>query len=185
MSGSEIDAVLAFWQNAGAKAWFSKSDAFDAQIEQRFGAVHRAAASGAHDDWAATAKGALALIIVLDQFSRNLFRDDPRAFAQDEKAREIAHSAIANGFDDEIAKTFDPKLRSFFYMPFMHGEDIDCQDFCVACFSRIGDEDGLKHANIHRDIIQRFGRFPHRNPTLARETTPAEQAFLDSGGFKG
>ncbi len=178
-----IDAVVSFWREAGYEAWYKRSDDFDRQIRDRFGALHSAAARGAHDDWAQSAPGALALLIVLDQFSRNLYRGDARAFAQDAQARAVAHKAIKAGFDAEVAETVDHALRPFFYMPFMHSEDLEDQDYCVERFREIDNADGLKYAEIHRDVIAKFGRFPHRNPALGRTMTDDEQAFLDDGGF--
>ena len=181
----DIDAVIAFWREAGPDAWFTKSDEFDAAMRTKFGALQEKASAGERDHWAKSAKGALALLLLLDQFSRNLFRGDARAFAQDAHARAIADAALDSGYDAEIAETLDPRLRSFFYLPFMHSEDVADQDRCVALYEAMGDEESLKYAHIHRDIIVRFGRFPHRNPALGRDTTAEEQAFLDAGGFSG
>lgn len=172
--------ILEFWTAAGPAKWYAKDDAFDAAIKARFEATYGAAAGGAHDDWAATPEGALALIIVLDQFPRNMFRDDARAFATDAKARDTANAAIENGFDSKIAAP----LNQFFFMPLMHSEHLADQDRCVAAFAD-GTPENRKYAEIHRDIICRFGRFPHRNAVLGRTTTPEEQAFLDHGGFAG
>ena len=110
-----------------------------------------------------------------------MFRDSPRAWATDRLARDVADASIAQGFDQSI----DEKLRAFFYLPFMHSEDLEDQLYCVELCRALGNEDNLKYAEIHADVIRRFGRFPHRNDVLGRETTPEEQAFLDSGGFAG
>lgn len=174
-------SVVEFWRTAGYEAWFSKSDDFDRQIRERFGELHAAAANGELDNWRKEPESALALIILLDQFSRNLYRDDARAFAQDEKACEIADAAIESGFPEKV----DPELRSFFYMPFMHSEKIADQRRSISLQHALGGRDSLKYAIIHHDIIHRFGRFPHRNKVFGRYTTPAEQAFLKSGGFSG
>lgn len=172
--------ILKFWSEAGPQKWYAKDDAFDAAIRARFLATHEAAKAGLLDAWAETADGALALVIALDQFPRNLFRDDARAFAADAKAREMAHAAMAKGFDRQIP----PPLQQFFYLPLMHSEDLADQNRCVALFAD-GAEQNRRYAEIHRDVIARFGRFPHRNAVLGRITTPEEQTFLDEGGFAG
>jgi len=173
--------VVDFWIEAGRKRWFAKDAAFDAQIRERFEAAHHAAARGELDDWRRTAEGALALLLLLDQFPRNLWRGSPHAFATDPLAREIAEASIDRGFDDAV----DPTLRQFFYLPFEHSEDLGDQDRAVMLSEASGDADLLKWARIHRDIIRQFGRFPHRNRCLGRATTQAEEAFLQGGGFGG
>lgn len=140
-----------------------------------------AAARGQYDGWADTAEGALALLILLDQFPRNLFRGSAHSYATDGKARAVARAAIARGFHREVA----PELRQFFLLPFEHSESLADQDEARRLADELGDPDTRKWADIHRDIIARFGRFPHRNAALGRETTPAEQEFLDDGGFSG
>lgn len=175
------DDVLAFWRGAGPDKWFKKDAAFDADIRARFLATHEAAARGAFAAWEASAEGALALVIVLDQFPRNMFRDDARAFAADALARVVADRAIARGFDATVPKS----LRAFFYLPFEHSENLADQERCVTLNRATGNADALKWAEIHADIIRRFGRFPHRNKVLGRKTTPEEQVFLDAGGFAG
>lgn len=177
--------VLDFWLQAGPKSWFSHDRALDAEILARFQPLHLAASRGELMDWAGTASGALALLIVVDQFPRNMWRGSAHAFATDALARAVAGAAIAKGFDLEV----DPQLRPFFYLPFEHSERIEDQDravgLCQALRDAAGDEDTLKWALLHRDIVARFGRFPHRNRAFGRETTPEEQAFLDGGGFSG
>ena len=173
--------VVAFWREAGPKAWFKKDDAFDEEIRRRFLQVHEAAADGRLTDWEAGAEGALALLILLDQFPRNMFRGTARMFAGDPMARAIAAGAIVRGFDAQVPN----EMRGFFYLPFEHSEDIADQARSVAFYKAIDDADGLKWAELHADIIRRFGRFPHRNAMLGRATTAEEQAFLDGGGFKG
>ena len=175
------DAILDFWFQAGPEKWWVRDVDFDTAIAERFSDTHALAGRGELDDWAGDKNSALALIIVLDQFSRNLFRDDALAYAQDAKARDIARDAIAAGFDT----TVEGHQRQFFYLPFMHAEDLAMQDYCVAHYRLLGDENSLRFADLHRDIICRFRRFPHRNRVLGRPTSPAEQAFLDSGGFAG
>jgi len=176
-----FDTVLAFWREAGPDKWFKKDATFDDDIRRRFVETYEAAAAGQLADWAATPEGALALVIVLDQFPRNLFRDSARAFATDPLAREVTDRALWRGFDRSVA----PELRTFFYLPFEHSESLADQERCVALCRASSDADALKWAELHADIIRRFGRFPHRNAALGRATTPQEQAFLDSGGFSG
>jgi uncharacterized protein (DUF924 family) len=172
--------VLAFWRAAGPDKWFAKDTAFDDEIRARFLATYEAAAARTLA-WADTAEGALALLIVLDQFPRNMFRGSARTFAADPLAREVATRAIARGFDSQVAV---PE-RGFFYLPFEHSETLADQEHCVALNRASGDADALKWAELHADIIRRFGRFPHRNAVLDRATTPEEQVFLDGGGFAG
>jgi uncharacterized protein (DUF924 family) len=173
--------ILGFWRSAGPKKWFAKSAAFDEAIRLKFEPVHHAAARGEYDGWAATPETALALLILLDQFPRNLYRGSAHAFATDPKARVVARAAVDAGFDRQV----EPELRNFFYLPFEHSEDITDQDYALALCTEAGDENNLKFAVIHRDIIVRFGRFPHRNACLGRMTTAEEQEFLDEGGFSG
>ncbi len=173
--------VVAFWREAGPDRWFNRDDAFDRQIAERFAVTHAEAAAGRLSDWADTPEGALALIILLDQFSRQLYRGRPEAFAQDPMALALARRSIEAGYDWQC----DPAIRSFFYLPFMHSEAIADQERCVLLFHRSSGFEGLKYALEHREIIRRFGRFPHRNAILGRHTTPAEQSFLDGGGFAG
>lgn len=173
--------VLDFWFSAGPQKWFSKDDAFDGAIRERFLPAYEAAAAGRLTDWEATPEGALALVIVLDQFPRNMFRGSPRTFATDALALGVAKQSITQGFDMQLGL---PK-RNFFYLPFMHSENLADQERCVELSRRSGDQNTLKYAELHTDIIRRFGRFPHRNAVLGRATTPEEQAFLDAGGFAG
>jgi len=172
--------VVAFWREAGPKRWFEKDAAFDDDIRHRFLKVHEAAAAGKLTAWEANAEGALALLILLDQFPRNMFRGQARAFASDPMALAIASRAILNGFDGAF-----PDLRGFFYLPFEHSENLADQEKGIAFYKAVDDADGLKWAVIHADIIRRFGRFPHRNAVLGRVSTTEEQAFLDGGGFAG
>jgi len=175
------DDVLAFWRAAGEQKWFAKNDAFDAEIKSRFLPTYEAAAKGALADWEATPEGALALTIVLDQFPRNMFRRDARAFAADAAARAVADRALARGFDRQVPED----QRLFFYLPFEHSEAMADQDRCCALVKALGNPDLLHWAELHADIIRRFGRFPHRNGVLRRTTTPAEKAYLDADGFAG
>jgi len=173
--------VISFWRQAGPEKWFKKVDAFDEAIRLKFEPVHHAAARGEYDAWAQDAEGALALLILLDQFPRNLYRGSAHAFATDPKARAIARAAVEAGLDRKV----EPALRNFFYLPFEHSEDLADQDFCLALTTEAGEPDDIKWAGLHRDIIVRFGRFPHRNASLGRVTTAEEQEFLDEGGFSG
>jgi uncharacterized protein (DUF924 family) len=172
--------VTGFWSKAGPAKWWTKSDAFDDAIRLRFEPVHHAAARGEYAAWEATADGALALVLL-----RNLYRGSAHAFATDPLARSIARLAVETGKD----RATTPELRSFFYMPFMHSEDLADQDMAVALFEAYDAETGelsnLKYAVEHREIIRKFGRFPHRNPMLGRAMTPQERVFLDGGGFGG
>jgi uncharacterized protein (DUF924 family) len=178
---SEPREVLAFWQEVGAKKWFAKDEALDAAIRDRFLVAYERAAAGELGDWETTAEGALALVIVLDQFPRNMFRGLARIYAADPLARAVADRALERRFDDVVP----PDLRTFFYLPFMHSENLADQERCVALYRAVNDAYSLRYAEDHADIIRRFGRFPHRNEALGRATTAEEQAFLDAGGFAG
>jgi len=173
--------VVGFWLQAGPGKWFKKLVAFDEAIRLKFEPVHHRAARGEYDAWIDDPQGALALLILLDQFPRNLYRGSAHAFATDPKARAFALVAVDKGFDREV----EPILRNFFYLPFAHSEGLADQDFGLALCTEAGDADNIKWAGLHRDIIVRFGRFPHRNHALGRTTTPEEQQFLDDGGFAG
>ena len=174
-------SVLAFWRAAGPEQWFKKDTAFDEDIRARFLETYDAAAAGKLSDWEQTAEGALALTIVLDQFPRNMFRGDARTYAADPRARAVVDRALLRGFDQKVPLSD----RQFFYLPFEHSEAMADQERCCALFAATGDAELLKWAELHADIIRRFGRFPHRNAVLGRTTTAEEQTFLDGGGFKG
>ena len=173
--------VLAFWTEAGPDRWFTKDDGFDAEVRRRFFGLWQLAADGALAAWEASDDGALALVIVMDQFPRNMFRGDARTYATDPQARDVAVRAIENGVDGRV----DAALRGFFYMPLMHSEALADQERCIEVFRKTNNVESLKWAQHHADIIRRFGRFPHRNRILGRTTTAEEQAFLDEGGFLG
>lgn len=174
------DDVVRFWQDAGPSRWFKPDADFDARFRSRFLAAHEAAASGALAHWRQTPQGALALLLLLDQFPRNAFRGTPRVYATDAPARKVADAAIAAGFDRQV----DPALRSFFYLPFAHSEELGHLERAVALNEDIGGE-SLRWARHHRDVVARFGRFPHRNAVLGRASTPEEERFLAEGGFSG
>lgn len=168
------------WWREAEPHWFSHDADFDRRFSERFMRLHQAATDGELAAWADSPEGALALLILLDQFPRNAFRGTARMYATDPQAREIASRAEAAGHAAHV----DAGLRPFFFLPFTHSEDSEDQDRAVRLQTPQGG-DSLKFARHHRDIIQRFGRFPHRNALLGRETTPEEQAFLDGGGFSG
>ncbi|MDQ0317224.1 DUF924 family protein [Amorphus orientalis] len=170
--------LLAFWWDAGPAAWFSGGQDFDSACA-RFRSLRDRAARGDLDHWAETPHGALALLLLLDQLPRNLFRDQAEAFATDGKALDVAEAAIAKGFD----RAYPMPARNFFYLPFMHSEELAVQERSLDLYRTVGDQDVYFYALVHYDAIRRFGRFPHRNPCLGRTTTEAERAYLDSGGF--
>ncbi|TGT42549.1 DUF924 family protein [Mesorhizobium sp. M8A.F.Ca.ET.165.01.1.1] len=173
-------SVTKFWRDAGEDAWFEKNDAFDADFRARFLDLHYAAARRECDDWSGHAEGSLALMILLDQFPRNCFRGTGHMFATDPLAKHFAQKAVAAGHDLAL----EPEVRVFLYLPFEHSENLADQDRSVELHTARA-EFNLKYALEHRDIIQRFGRFPHRNKMLGRETTAEEKAFLDDDGFSG
>lgn len=187
--------VLTFWFGppgsaplAASTQWYKKDDAFDREVAARFGAVHALAASGALESWKTSARGRLAFVILLDQLSRNMFRGTAASFAHDAKARAATLASISTG-DEATLTTVE---RSFLYMPLMHSEDVDLQHKCVAAFERLGKDaspdlqkyvaNSLDYAKKHAEIIERFGRFPHRNAILERATTPEESEFLAQPG---
>jgi uncharacterized protein (DUF924 family) len=189
---AEAQAVLDFWFLPAGDAghgfarpqWFRKDAAFDQEIRARFGALHARAAGGALEEWCDALRPMLALIVVLDQFSRNLFRDDPRAFAQDARALGCAKLVI----DREWDLVLRPVERQFCYLPFEHSEDLADQDRAIALFTDLvrfpETRDLALWAEKHRVIIRRFGRFPHRNAALGRQSTPEEVAFLSGPDSK-
>jgi uncharacterized protein (DUF924 family) len=181
MSVATAAEIVSFWRQAGPDKWFDDDEAFDRALAERFLATHEAAMRGELTSWDDSAEGALALILLFDQFSRNMFRGTARAFAADPLARAVAERAIARGFDQAT----EADLRQFFYLPFMHSERLADQDRCVELYAALGDPNQSKYATVHRDIIVKFGRFPHRNRVLSRDTTQAEQDFLNGGGFAG
>jgi len=173
--------VLDFWWRAGPAKWFGGGPAFDAEVRERLAGLQAEAAAGRLEDWAETSPGALARILLLDQVPRHIFRGTAEAFASDARALAAAEAAVAAGLD----RAYPVEARSFFYLPFMHAEDLAAQLWSADLFRRLGQRENYFYALVHLDAIQRFGRFPHRNAVLGRTTTPAEQAYLDSGGFVG
>jgi uncharacterized protein (DUF924 family) len=194
----EPQAILEFWLGpldahgqadaAHRKRWFEKDDAFDQEIADRFGETYAEIAAGRREDWLADPRGRLAYVIVLDQFSRNMFRGSPRTFERDGQALAAAADGVARGDD----RGFGIDERAFLYMPFMHSEALSMQDRSLALFTALVADapaelrerltGGLKYAEKHREIIVRFGRFPHRNGVLQRTSTPEEMEFLQQPG---
>ncbi|MCC5884301.1 MAG: DUF924 domain-containing protein [Halomonas sp.] len=173
------DAVIGFWfEELEPAQWFRKDAGLDGMIHQRFGALHAAAAAGELWSWRDTPQGRLAEILVLDQFSRNLYRDEPRAFAQDAMALVLAQEAVAQGADEALEVSW----RSFLYMPYMHSESLKVHDEALRLFDQPGLEDNLRFEHLHRDILLRFGRYPHRNAILGRESSAEELTFLEQPG---
>ncbi|MBV9633378.1 MAG: DUF924 family protein [Methylobacteriaceae bacterium] len=173
--------VLDFWLAAGPDRWFQQDKGFDEEVRQRLLAAHEAVATGAYIFWIDEPASALALLILLDQVPRNIFRGTPRAYAADALALAVAAGAVEEGFD----QAFEMPARGLFYLPFMHAECLADQERGVALYRAAGDGESLGWAIGHRDIIARFGRFPHRNAILGRASTPEERRFLDEGGFAG
>lgn len=182
MPTTEPRELIDFWRGAGHERWFKPDTGFDEGIRRRYGDLHHTAARGELDGWRDTAEGALALLLLLDQFPRNLFRNSPHAYATDPLALRLAEQSYERGFDQET----ESLLRPFFLLPFEHSEQLEHQDRAVELAERLktdtGDSETLDWAIKHREVIRRFGRFPHRNRALARDTTPEEQAYLDAGG---
>jgi len=181
------EAVLTFWFGAvngttKRDAWFKKDPTFDAEVAKTFGADYERARDGAYDHWQKLPHGALALVLLLDQFPRNMFRDDPRAFATDKKALDVAQHAIAQKFDQEVP----PAQRVFFYLPYEHSEDLMLQERAKELNRALPDWEqpgsSYSYAVQHWDVIRRFGRFPHRNAVLGRASTPSEEEFLKTPG---
>ena len=166
--------ILDFWFGAAADKWWLHDPDFDAEIRRRFEPTLQAAARGELESWRGQPESCLAYVLLLDQFSRNIYRDTPQAFAQDSRALAASLEGQRRGFDESLP----PKQRIFFYMPMMHAEDREIQARCLDAFRRWGGEDNLDYARRHAEIIERFGRFPHRNKILGRESTPEEIEFL-------
>jgi len=171
--------VLDFWFDAETKPhWFKQSDAFDQAVAEQLGPLYAQARAGEIDGWAVEADGLLALVILLDQVPRNLFRGTPEAFTTDAKALALARLAVDQGMDRDLGVD----QRAFLYLPFEHAEDLADQERAVALFRALGDATYLDFAIRHRDVIARFGRFPHRNAILGRESSAAERQFLETPG---
>lgn len=196
-SQSRVEAILSFWFGDSTaldyghyrKAWFIKDSAFDEQIRDQFLTDTRKAAAGIYEDWKALPHSAVALILLLDQFPRNIYRGQPHSFATDAQALEVAQHVVNASLDRSLI----PAYRFFVYLPFEHSEDMHHQDHCVELMQRLIEEvpdldeglkGGLDYAKRHRDVIKQFGRFPHRNEILGRKSTPAELAFLQQPGSR-
>lgn len=171
--------IIAFWREAGPEKWFKRDETFDAEIAGRFSSDYSAVSQGAHDAWSESSYGALALILVLDQFSRNIHRGSALAFAGDSKALQVARTALARGDDHSVSID----LQVFFYMPFEHSESLADQRTAIRLTHAMQNANYLNYALIHHDVIRRFGRFPHRNAVLGRNTSAAEKSYLETGGF--
>ena len=169
--------LLDFWFGQDPKAWFKKDPAFDAEIRARFLALYERAVAGQLADWMQAPKSCLAFVILLDQFARNMFRDSARAFAADPLALEAARTIVDSSWD----ASFSVDERSFAYLPFEHSEALADQERCCALMKPLGEE-LYRYAERHREIIARFGRFPHRNAALGRANTPEETEFLARPG---
>lgn len=190
LTASTAQEVLDFWFGPGVgphrgkprPAWFSKSDVFDDEIRARFAGLHAAAAQGEHEGWLAAPESGLALVVLLDQFPRNMYRGTPAAFASDAQALAAARKMVAQGFD----VTLRPVERWFVYLPFEHAEDLDAQRESMRLFAQLADHaesaDAIDYARRHHEVIARFGRFPHRNAILGRSSTAAEVEFLETRG---
>jgi uncharacterized protein (DUF924 family) len=180
---NSVDAktVVDFWRLSGPERWFEKDAAFDGALAVRFGGALKQARLGAFDHWAETPEGALGLVILLDQVSRNTHRGSPLAFAGDAKALALAKTSVSRGYHQKLV----PPLAMWLLMPFEHAENLETQNRCVALFGTLGLHEMVYYAQIHLDIIARFGRFPHRNKALGRKSTAEEIAFLQAGGFAG
>ncbi|WP_370632130.1 DUF924 family protein [Pusillimonas sp. MFBS29] len=176
----QAQELVDFWRQAGPDAWFTKNPDFDAEFKRRFSSMYQAAARGELDGWLEQPVGSLALVLVLDQFPRNAFRGTPQMFATDAQARQYARHAIAAGHIEQV----DPSLSLFFCVPFIHSEDIDDQRYGVELYREFA-TGNISFAVDHCDIIARFGRFPHRNAILGRQSTAEELQFLGDGGFAG
>jgi uncharacterized protein (DUF924 family) len=175
MDHAVIAEVLRFWFGAlTPKQWFAKDAALDEEIRNRFGRLYERVAHEPVGHWLDSPEGALAAVLVLDQFPRNIYRDDARAFASDAMALDIARRAITLGHD----KRLDAKQRKFLYMPFMHAESAAAQTRALELFESLGEAESIAYAKLHKAIVDRFGRFPHRNAVLGRASTPAEEDFL-------
>ena len=181
MADARIDELLGFWfAPGGRERWFAADPGFDRELAARFSGLVAEAAAGGLEGWRDSVQGSLALCLVLDQLPRNLWRGTPRAFATDAQAREVAKGALAAGLD----RGLPPELRLFFYLPFEHSEVLADQDRSVELAASLGDAEWLEYAWRHRAVIRRFGRFPHRNAALGRESTAEERAFLEQPGSR-
>ncbi len=176
----EAKKVIDFWQKAGPKKWFISETDFDEEVKALFCSAPEQALAGKYDQWSEQVNECLALILVLDQFPRNIYRGNPKAFAYDNAAKEAAKKIIEQGFD----QNYQLPLKRFLYLPFMHSEKLEDQRYCIELCKKANDPDGVNFGQIHLDVIEKFNRFPHRNEVLGRQSTPEELKFLQEGGFK-
>lgn len=183
MNDTRVEELVDFWfSESSRKRWFNSTVQFDALLHDKYYSLYELARSQQLLDWEASPQGALALVILLDQIPLNIFRGNPQSFATEQQARQVADSAINQHFDDALSG----EQKAFLYMPFMHSENMLDQNRSVRLFEQAGLENNLRFARHHRGIIERFGRFPHRNAILGRESTEEERAYLDSPeGFQG
>lgn len=174
------EGILEFWQEIGPAGWYEVSPLVDNTIRDKYLQLWKDVRAGAHKDWQLEARSALALIILLDQFPRNMFRGDGDSFASDRMARCVAQHSIIKDFDQKVSGG----LQQFFYLPFMHSESLTDQDMAVRSFlTRMPGTSSLLHARAHRQVIREFGRFPYRNDAMGRSSTGAEVAYLEAGGY--
>jgi uncharacterized protein (DUF924 family) len=175
------DDILDFWFSPQARDnWFTPNERFDREIRLRFEPFYSRARQGAHSDWRLNPRGALALVITFDQFPRNMYRGSADAYATDDLALEIARETITAGADAQLAE----EERGFLYMPYMHSEDLAVQNVGLRLYGQLGHKERLDYMWRHHAIISQFGRFPHRNAVLGRESTDEEQAFLLTPGSR-
>jgi len=178
-AGIDAQAVLRFWfEEVRPEQWYTQNPEFDTEIRRRFAATHEAVKRGERTNWRATPQGRLAEVIVLDQFSRNMYRGTRQAFAFDPLALALAQEAVARGADRHLP----PVQRAFLYMPYMHSESLSVHEQALKLFGQPGLEENLKYERIHKALVERFGRYPHRNAALGRASTPEELEFLKQPG---
>jgi len=174
----EPDEILNFWLQAGPQIWFKKDDAFDQSVKEKFQTLPDQIVDGQYDHWQTNPNGMLASVLALDQFPRIIHRGTARAFAYDETARKFAKTAIDQQWDQQVSN----EIKAFFYLPFMHSEDINDQHFCLNLYRKANDEKGVGYARRHMELIEKYGRFPHRNELLGRKSTPEEENYLSTEG---
>jgi len=180
MKHSLINEILEFWFSDEVKAlWFKSTDEFDEQLKQRYETVWQQASDGLLDHWKETAQGAVALVIILDQFPLNMFRGDAKRYSTEAQSREIVRYAIFQHLDDALSK----QQKAFLYLPFMHSEDLKDQQMGVDLFTAAGLEDNARYAHHHYSVVERFGRFPHRNVELGRDSTEEEISYLKTANW--
>jgi len=173
----KFEEIINFWfEEVDSSLWFNSTAEFDLQLKQRFESVYQEALKGTLDHWGNSPDGALALIVLLDQFPLNMYRGKPESFSGEKKAQSIAREAVAKKFDEQLTDA----QKAFMYMPLMHSEDMNDQDFSVSLYEKAGLKQNLRFAKHHRKIVRKFGRFPHRNSILGRESTVEEIAYLNS-----